>query len=392
MIGAERFRRIERFVREYTAGLGGRDFQHMFGRDATRAVEVLTREHSPSEAPQGRFANWLYRARVLFLGLSYRLSPPRRILFAVALILVVPALFIPDEVDGWADPKVVLLISITALVLLLILELADRIVVRDELEVARELQSDLLPKSPPQIEGYEFAFSYRTANTIGGDYFDFLPLADGKLALITGDASGHGIAAGLLMAIANASLKLALELDPTPKAVMTLLNQALYRSGDRRAFMTLFYSVLDPSTGSMEYACSGHPYPILRHRDGSVEELGTGSFPLGIREQIEVSTSQARLEDGDLIVLYTDGIPEAVDDHDRNFGFDRLRRVVAQGGSAKTVHDGVLSLLERFVGETPTHDDRSLVVIKRVKLPPVPGSTPEPGAPPPLPNTLATKD
>lgn len=384
MSGGNHFRRIERFVRDYTAGLGGREIQQMFGRDTTRAFEVLTRDHAPPDAPRGRIRNWIYRAKVLFLGLSYRLTPPRRILFAFAILLVVPALFIPDDVDGWADPKVLLLMSIISLCLLLILELADRILVRDELEVARELQRDLLPNAPPDLAEYEFAFSYQTANTIGGDYFDFIPLSDGRMVLITGDASGHGIAAGLLMAIANASLKLAIEIDPRPEPVMTLVNQALFRSGDRRAFMTMFYAVLDPNSGALEYCCSGHPFPMLRRREGSIEELGRGSLPLGIRRELDFKTETTQLGDGDLIVFYTDGIPEAVDDHERNFGFDRLRRVVSQGGSAQGVHDGVLSLLDRFVGEAAPHDDRSLVVISRTMLPPVPVSE-ELSIPPPLP-------
>ncbi len=100
--------------------------------------------------------------------------------------------------------------------LLLVLELADRVVVRDELEVARELQRELLPRQAPEVPGYEFAFSYRTANTIGGDYYDFLPLEDGRLVVLMGDASGHGIAAGLLMAIANSALKLGFDADPDP--------------------------------------------------------------------------------------------------------------------------------------------------------------------------------
>ena len=130
--------------------------------------------------------------------------------------------------------------SITGLVFLLVLELADRVVVRDELEVARELQRELMPQQAPDVPGYSFAFSYRTANTIGGDYYDFLPLPDGRLALIVGDASGHGIAAGLLMAIANSSLKLGLDLDPDPAAVADVVNRALCGTGGTRAFMTLF--------------------------------------------------------------------------------------------------------------------------------------------------------
>ncbi|TNF76704.1 MAG: hypothetical protein EP299_05165 [Acidobacteria bacterium] len=186
---------------------------------------------------------------------------------------------------------------------LLVIELVDRVRVRDELEVARKLQSDLLPESSPVMEPYRFAHSYRTANEVGGDYYDFQRLPDGRLALLIGDASGHGIAAGLLMAIANATLKTALDLDPEPRAVATLLNGALYRTGDRRAFMTLFYGLLEPDTGHLQYICAGHPFPLLRRAGGEIEELGEGTLPLGLRRTVEVSTKSVTIEPGDLLVL-----------------------------------------------------------------------------------------
>ena len=139
-----------------------------------------------------------------------------------------------ESIEIWTHP-VLLLVAVIGLVFLLILELADRVLVRDELEVARQLQRDLLPNVAPAIEGYEFAFSYRSANTVGGDYYDFLPLADGRVALVSADASGHGMASALLMAIANTSLKLAVDVDPAPVAVARIMNRALKRAGGPRA-------------------------------------------------------------------------------------------------------------------------------------------------------------
>jgi hypothetical protein len=122
------------------------------------------------------------------------------------------------DLDNFPTARVAIVfsLSVAGLVLLLVLELADRVVVRDELEVARELQRGLLPRQAPAVSGYDFAFSYQTANTIGGDYYDFLELEDGRLVIVIGDASGHGIAAGLLMAIANSALKLGFDADPDP--------------------------------------------------------------------------------------------------------------------------------------------------------------------------------
>jgi len=362
--------KLKRFVREYTGGLAPRDMQDQLGRDASRAWEVLSRDHAPEEEPHGFFRRAWYRTRVLFLGLSSKLSPPRRILFCICLLLALGGFYQGqiDSSDIGAVPAVPLLgLGIGGLVFLLALELADRVIVRDELEVARELQRELLPRQAPRIEGLDFAFSYRTANTIGGDYYDFLPLDDGRLALVMGDASGHGIAAGLVMAIANATLKLALDLDPAPEAVATLVNRALYRTGDRRAFMTLFYGVLDPSDGRLDFVCAGHPYPLLRRPTGAVEELGAGSLPLGLRLELPLHQDSTTVDPGDVLLMYTDGIPEAIDGSGRSFGFERLDELLAPGGSAQAVHDRVVDDLRRFEAGAPAMDDRSLVVLGRVE-------------------------
>jgi serine phosphatase RsbU (regulator of sigma subunit) len=258
-----------------------------------------------------------------------------------------------------------LLAAFCGLVFLLVLELADRVLVRDELEVARQLQRELLPAEPPAIDGYSFAFSYRTANTIGGDYYDFLPVGSSTAAIVVADASGHGIAAGLLMAIANATLKLAVDLNPDPEAVADLMNRVLYRTGGSRSFMTMFYGLLDRATGRLEYVSVGHPYPLLRRASGDLEELGVGCLPLGVRSSITPRPGATTLYPGDLLIMYTDGIPEALDEQENAFGFERLSSLVALGGGAASVHDRAFAALDRFTEGAIQLDDRSLVVIGR---------------------------
>jgi len=362
------FNKAEQFVRSYTEGMRESDFQRLFDRDAARAYDVVTREHGSETEPEDKFWRFLYRVRIFFLGLSYRLSPPRRLLFAICVVLALWGVAGID-LDNTPTVRVALLplLSIAGLVFLLVLELADRVVVRDELEVARELQRELLPKDEPDVAGYSFAFSYRTANTIGGDYYDFLPLDDGRLAIVVGDASGHGIAAGLLMAIANSALKLGFDLDPDPVAVAGLVNRALCRTGGRRAFMTLFCGVLEPETGRLDFVCAGHPFPFLRRADGRIEELGVGGLPLGMLIDREFETHRTVIEPGDILLLYTDGIVETLDGTGESYGFDRLRDGLVSGGSSRAVHDGVLLDLDRFRGEEPVNDDRSLVVMTRTQ-------------------------
>lgn len=362
----EWFRRAERFVRSQASGFDGGEFQRLFDRDAARAYDVVTRDHAREDEPRRGLGRFFYRARILFLGLSYRLSPPRRLLFALCMVLAVWGL-IDLDIDQLPSLHVGLLplLSIAGLVFLLVLELADRVVVRDELEVARELQRELLPVDPPEIESYSFAFSYRTANTIGGDYYDFFPLEDGRWAVLAGDASGHGIAAGLVMAIAGSALKLGFDRDPDPVAVAQVVNRALCRTGGRRAFMTLFCGVLEPRSGTLRFVCAGHPFPLLRRADGEILELGKGSLPLGIRFELEMEALEAQVQPGDTLLLYTDGVVETLNPAGESFGFERLPATLASGGTSQAIHDRVLREVEAFRQDEPVLDDCSLVVVTR---------------------------
>ncbi len=362
----EWFHKAERFVRSQAGGFDGGEFQRLFDRDAARAFGVVTRDHAREDEPESRVGRFFYRVRILFLGLAYKLSPPRRLVFVICMALAVWGMI---DLDGNSAPNLQIgllsLLCIAGLVFLLVLELADRVVVRDELEVARELQRELLPVEAPDIDGYSFTFSYRTANTIGGDYYDFLPLDDGRWALITGDASGHGIAAGLLMAIAGSALKLGFDLDSDPVAVTGVVNRALCRTGGPRAFMTLFCGVLEPESGKLRFVCAGHPFPLLRRAGGEILELGEGSLPLGIRLGLEFKAHEARIEPGDTLVLYTDGVVETIGPSGETFGFERLPAAVARGGTGQEVHDRVLRRVEAFRQDEPVLDDLSLVVITR---------------------------
>lgn len=363
--------RIRQFFTDEGAAKDSGPVHRVLGRDAARAFDVLTRDH-PLESPdRGAVRRAWDHGRRLFLGLSSKLSPSRRLLFVAAIVAALIGLTKNDVVVNTHEVRIVaapllLVLSIAGLVLLLILELADRVVVRDELEVARQLQAELLPKHPPILTGYDFAFSCRTANTIGGDYYQFVHLPDGNLLIAAGDASGHGIAAGILMAVANASLQQAADRDPAPSAVMEMVNGALYRTGGPRAFMTLFCAVLQPASGHLEYVCAGHPFPLLRRCDGTLVELGSGSLPTGIRATLTPSAGATTLAEGDTLVMYSDGVPERMNTTEQAFGFDRLQALVATGGSARQVHDRIVRDLDSFAAGEPPHDDRSLVVVTRL--------------------------
>ncbi len=367
-------RRLHGFFREYTEGLDSRDFKRLFDRDAARAYAVLTREHSQDPEPKKGMRRFLFRAKLAFLGLSYKLSPPRRLLFASSLVAFCFGLMSDSGI--FYDSKKVSIhiqfnpmwfaVSVGCLVFLLALELVDRVRVRDELEVARELQKELLPRVMPELAGYDFAHSYRTANEVGGDFYGLTPLPDGRLALMVADASGHGMAAGLVMAIANATWRTALDLDPNPERAIAMLNRTLCRTGTTRTFMSAFYGLLHPDTGEMEYVCAGHPFPLLRRAGGRTEELGVGGYPLGLRDPLPMSLGRATIEPGDQLLLYTDGLPEALDAQSRTaFGYDRIQAALQLGGTPQQVHDNILASFDAHAGDEPLKDDLTLLVIGR---------------------------
>ena len=129
--------------------------------------------------------------------------------------------------------------------------------------------------------------------------------------------------------------------------------------------MTLFCGVLEPASGRLQFICAGHPFPFHRAADGAISELGSGALPLGIRTELEFAVHQAVIAPGDSLLLYTDGVVETLDATGESFGFERLRKELAPGGSSETIHDRVLRELDRFRGDEPVYDDCSLVVISR---------------------------
>jgi len=376
------YRRFERFVRDYTSGMEPDDFRHLYRHDARRVFDVLMRDRERPGPEKRGLRRLLFHARLLFLSLSEKLSPRRRLVFALSLLLAFLGLVGLDFTYNSPDyglkidaSPLAYLLSIAGLLFLLSAELVDRVLVRDEVEVARQLQGELLPKAMPEIPGWSFASSWRTANDIGGDYYRFQRVGDDRLAILMADASGHGMAAGLLMAITDTSLRIALDLDPDPAAVAEVLHGALRRTGDRRAFVTLFYGLLDLRSGEVDFVCAGHPSPLLRRADGSVDEPAKGSLPLGLGDALRPTRGSFALAPGELLILVTDGVFEAIGSGGDAFGWERLRQCVAASEQgAQQAHDRLRAALDAHVGREELSDDRTLVAIQRAPATPPPPS------------------
>lgn len=349
--------------------LQARDMTRIYQREWPETMKSLTADHRESIEREQRKANrWLRTASAMMYGLVRRLAPHRRLLFAGALLIS-----ILNSVHLLDDPHLSLKIMLGSIVpplvltFLLALELIDKIHFRNELELARELQKGLVPQELPQTDEFQLAAFNSVANTVGGDIYDFVPLPDGRLAVLFGDASGHGMAAGLLMAVAHAAFRTQLDIDPRPEAIVSSLNRILCRTGGRRSFFACAYILVERG-GSYEACLAGHP-PVLHvpRGGGRATAVGTGSYPLGIRPALEWRVEKGRLEPGDSLVLYSDGLVEARGVNDDEYGYERAEKTFTSWHRASA--DGILTALlddwNRHVQERAIDDDVSVAVIRR---------------------------
>ncbi|MGH9420445.1 MAG: PP2C family protein-serine/threonine phosphatase, partial [Thermoanaerobaculia bacterium] len=201
---------------------------------------LLADYQSKIDSDPRRLRRFLRTSSAMLLGLTKRLAPHRRVLFLLSFVGFFFCLVnsFSYRSNGHAWPLFDMAGAFLIMVLLLAMELIDKIKFRDELELARDLQADLIPKSPPQTGEYEIAAYNRIANTVGGDIYDFVPLPDGRLAVLFGDASGHGMAAGLVMAVAHAAWRTQVDIDPSPAPIISSLNRILCRTGGPRSFFS----------------------------------------------------------------------------------------------------------------------------------------------------------
>ncbi|MDQ4001177.1 MAG: SpoIIE family protein phosphatase, partial [Actinomycetota bacterium] len=242
--------------------------------------------------------------------------------------------------------------------------------VEQELRMARRIQHALLPKDLPELEGWGIAYHYQPAREVGGDFYDFLRLKDGRVGLVIGDVSGKGIAAALVMANTQSVLRAVAQREGiTPGQVLGEANEVLYAYMPPNTFVTCFYGVLDPNSGRLVYANAGHDIPCERH-DGRVEELRARGMPLGLMSGVPYEEEEAVLAAGDDLLFYSDGLVEAHDPKGEMFGFPRLQGLVRTHRSSGSALIGfLLSELTRFTGKNwHQEDDITLVTLERSKV------------------------
>ena len=352
--------------REDWAGLWRKEWR------ATRQ-QLISEQRVDIENEPRRWKRFFRVVNAVIYGLALRLQPARRILYVAAIFLALVDSCGVHFKRGDTEVQIGgggfgLFLAFLLVELLLALELVDKIRFRDELELARDLQAGLLPKVLPELPAFELGAWNRIANTVGGDVYDFVPLPDGRLAVLFGDASGHGMAAGLVMAAAHAGFRTQLDTDPSPEAMIPALNRLLCRTGGTRSFFSCVYLLASPD-GSFSITIAGHPEVLRIDRQGLVlERYGQGSYPLGIRSTIAWQTERGSLSPEETLVLYSDGLTEARNAAEEEFGDERLEgnlRLFAASSSAATLIAELSAAVTRFCGGVAPEDDVSIAVVRR---------------------------
>jgi len=245
-------------------------------------------------------------------------------------------------------------------------ELRERERVEQELRVARDIQRASLPKEVPALEGWSFTPYYRPAREVGGDFYDFFELKDGRLGIVVGDATSKGVPAALVMASARSMLRAVARNSDSPGEVLGRVNDSLVADIPQNMFVTCFYAILEPESGHLIYANAGHDTPYLRRRSGDAEELRATGMPLGLMPGMDYEEKEGLLTPGEGVLFYSDGLVEAHDPEGEMFGFPRLRALVGEHGEELSLGELLLKELRRFTGEGwEQEDDITLLTLQR---------------------------
>lgn len=371
--------RLEAFWLRVTDGMKVDQLWKQFQADARASYRLYSKDVDAT-ATEGvpKWKHFVNMVVQFFWAIMEKLSPARRLLLLIALVFVI----IPGGEWTWrtgsGEVKAFALdfhfYGGVLMFALLILEVGDRVVMKRDLQIAKEIQNWLLPASPPSIAGLEIAFATRPANTVAGDYYDAFARVCGDglpptFLIAVADVAGKSIPAALLMATVQASLK---TLAPTPMSISELVGKmngyARTNSQDGRRFTTAFLGEYDPATRTLNYVNAGHNAPILRRASGAIERLEVGGIPLGILENAPYASSAITLAPGDWLVIFSDGVIEAENMRSAEYGEDRLLYSIHAGvaQSPAVMLQRIMGDIDNFVGNAPQHDDVTCMLLKSV--------------------------
>jgi sigma-B regulation protein RsbU (phosphoserine phosphatase) len=356
-----------RFYDRVTEGMELAELWSQFKSEARTTYRLYSHEidwETMRGAP--RWRRFFRISWAFFISMLMHLSPARRVLLLISLLLV-----LLGTRGGQGTQPAISLYGGLGLLLLLALELADRVIMKRDLEIAREIQQWLIPEEPPSLEGADIAFATRPANTVGGDYYDVIlrrarEKANQAVLLVMADVAGKSIPAALLMATFQSSLKAMLTAEPTLQELAHGLNYyTCTRSQEGRRFTTAFLAEFELNTGVVTYINAGHNHPVLLRAGGQVERCERGGLPFGIRPEAQYELGTTTLGAGDLLLVFTDGVTEAVNESDEEYGEPRLLAHLQQitRESADAAIRELMTDLGQFVGQARQHDDMTWLIV-----------------------------
>ncbi|MEQ1472542.1 MAG: PP2C family protein-serine/threonine phosphatase [Candidatus Acidiferrum sp.] len=352
-----------------TNGLELNELWSQFKHEAHASTRLYKQDAALRELPTERSWKQPFRvAAALFIAILSKLSPARRVFLLAILIVAVLAvvgfefLFITKQVE--------FVLAFSGLLLLLLLVLGDHVTMKRDIEIAREIQRLLVPRVAPEVPGVDMAFSMRPANMVGGDYYDaFRRENDGPLLLAVADVAGKSVPAAMMMANFQASLRALAGTRSSLSELVTDLNRLVCANNlSGRRFTTAFLAELNPATGRLAYLCAGHNPPILLRGNGEVERLQSESMPLGIELTEKYAAGETVMDSDDALVIYTDGITEALSVRREPFGEARLIAALQPRQPeerASVTLARVLNKLDEFTGRADQHDDITCLVVSR---------------------------
>lgn len=364
----------ELFTRDVTHA----DLSRLLQYEVSETFRFLTREVDTSDL--GGLPWWRRHPRAasrFFLAVAYRLNPWRRVLFAASMMALGFAwlgfaLYLlaqgPFSLDPLFEGRTFLLLAATLFAFLLVLELRDKLSLKGDLEIARQIQFGLLPFEPWEKDGVRIATAMRPANTVGGDYFDVIELGGGRLGLAVGDVAGKGMPAALLMALLQGSLRTLASAGLRGSELITKLNAHLCANIPSNRLITLVYAELDTATGELRYVNAGHNPPFLLTAGEPPIALSATAMALGITTDTRFEEMTLELHEGDRLLLYTDGITEAEDANDREYGEARLVSWLqaSREQPGRALIDGIVAEVLEHCGAARPRDDMTLMCLERV--------------------------
>ena len=368
---------LQNFWRRVTEGLEVSQLWSQFESEARASYRLYSRDVA-AKTPEGltRKGHHLHVVKEFFWAVFEKLSPARRVLLLVSLVLlVIPSAAFRSAAEGGKvyaaefDPH---FWGGLILLVLLILEIGDRVVMKRDLQIAREIQTWLLPGAPPQIPGLSIAYATRPANTVAGDYYDVFPRPgktneDNRVVLAVADVAGKSIPAAMLMATFQASLKtLSTAQVPLQELAANMNRYACSNSQGGLRFTTAFLAEYDAARHTVHYINAGHNNPILRRASGQIERLDVGGLPFGIMPEAAYDAATVTLAPGDWLIIFTDGLVEAVNARDEEYGEPRLLTAIDANKSLTPADmlKRLMTELDLFVGTTPQHDDVTCMLLR----------------------------